>query len=778
MSALDITPEKVKTLVRVHRLYETMRESSHLLGDIRQGFQNKLLENKLADQQAFRGDARENLQRTGAGVTEEDIADYSNALMDLTIADYFSQEEIERVVNMARKREIRHKLIRLVNSEGEPPAHIRTALKEYCSIGSIAPPITGSETESLRVALIRRFISNQLKFIGVAKQYLTVFDIGEIVDRALWNPRQPGKIGGKAAGMTLANKILQTSIADEDPELAGSLAVPNSYFFSSGFFTDFLDYNDLHHCHDLKYRSPEEIEEQYESLARSFQKASFPDDVVEMFRGFLREVGEGPLVLRSSSLLEDNFDHAFSGKYESVFITNKGDPESRLQELLDGLKCVYCSTFSPAALLYRKDRDLIDVDERMSVLAQTVIGREYGDYFFPTAAGVAYSFNIFNWTDRIKQEDGLARLVLGLGTRAVSAAADDYPRLVALSHPFLRPEIEAPQIARYSQKMADVLNLKRKEVQSLPIVDLLCSIDHPHMFYFASILKDGDLVCPIYKTQPIDPRQSLITFDNFLSKTPFSSLMKKVLSALREGYGRQINIEFVWEDEKLYIIQCRSLPSLLGQDETVVAPPNVSRDRVLFENRGNMSNAQLSDIEYIVYVDPKAYARIESFDDKVAVGRAIGKINRILGNKRFALFGPGRWGSADINLGVRVNYADINNTLILGEIAFGDGDMEPQVSYGTHFFNDLVEARIVPLAIYPGKTGVVFNEAFFSSQTNMLSALAPECAPHEKVIRLIHVAGTTGGKLLHVYQDGRHQRGIGFLAAKDEDFTSLCAGHE
>ncbi len=585
---------------------------------------------------------------------------------------------------------------------------------------------------------------------------------------SLWNPRQPGKIGGKAAGMALANKMLQLSIARDDPDAADSLAAPESYFVSSGFFTDFLDYNDLYQLHDLKYKSYEEIEQGYESLVQSFQKAAFPDDVVEMFRNFLEQVGENPLVLRSSTLLEDNFDHAFSGKYESVFLTNTGDVDRRLREFIDGLKVVYASTFAPAALSYRKDRDLIDVDERMSVLVQKVVGREHGDYFFPTAAGVAYSFNIFNWTERINREEGMVRLVLGLGTRAVSRAADEFPRLIALSHPLLRPEIGAAQIARYSQKMVDVLNLGEGNLQSLPIADLLSSIDHPYLFYIASIFDDGALAGPIYRTQPIDPRKSLVTFDNFLSKTSFAPMMKKVLSILREGYGRQVNIEFVWEDEKLYIIQCRSLPILVGDEEPIAAPPDVNPDHILFENRGTMSNARLVDIEYIVYVDPRAYARMESFDEKMAVGHAIGKINRILGGKRYALFGPGRWGSADINLGVRVNYADINNALILGEIVFEEGGLASQVSYGTHFFNDLVEAHIVPVGVYPGKSGARLNEAFFDAQANKLRELVPDCASLEKIIYLIHVVEATGGKLLNVYQDGRSQKGIGFFAARDE----------
>src|SRR5208282_4572954 len=102
--------------------------------------------------------------------------------------------------------------------------------------------------------------------------------------------------------------------------------------------------------------------------------------------------------------------------------------------------------FSPRAILYRLDHKLLDFDERMSVLVQKVVGRQFNDYFFPTAAGVAFSQNVYAWTPRIVRADGLLRMVFGLGTRAVERIGPDYPRMVPLSHPPLRPEAGAEEI--------------------------------------------------------------------------------------------------------------------------------------------------------------------------------------------------------------------------------------------------------------------------------------------------------------------------------------------
>jgi hypothetical protein len=173
-------------------------------------------------------------------------------------------------------------------------------------------------------------------------------------------------------------------------------------------------------------------------------------------------------------------------------------------------------------------------------------------------------------------------------------------------------------------------------------------------------------------------------------------------------------------------------------------------------------------IEYIVYVDPKAYDRLSSTQEKLAIGRVVSRLNRLFQNTRYALFGPGRWGSNDINLGVRVGYGDINHTRVLGEVAFAGNGSTPEVSYGTHFFNDLVEAGILSVAIFPDQSATLFNETLLHEAPNRLKTLAPELAQYEGVVKVIHVPEATGGCLLNVYQDDAGQRGMGcFQPAPD-----------
>ncbi len=124
---------------------------------------------------------------------------------------------------------------------------------------------------------------------------------------------------------------------------------------------------------------------------------------------------------------------------------------------------------------------------------------------------------------------------------------------------------------------------------------------------------------------------------------------------------------------------------------------------------------------------------------------------------------PDDGGSNDINLGVRVGYEDINHTLILGEIAFSKEGYTPEVSFGTHFFNDLVEAQIAPVAIFPDQGDTIFKEEFFTGAPNQLSSIAPEFGAFQAVVHVVHVPPSSEGRFLQVYQNNETQEGIGFL---------------
>jgi hypothetical protein len=615
------------------------------------------------------------------------------------------------------------------------------------------------------VVLIKGLISDQLGFVGIARDLFTIADLQAIRCRRIGR----GKIGGKAAGMMLAYKILSLEESNQEMDLQSHVVIPESYFVGSDVVYDFMSLNDLHYLNDQKYKSREEIEADYPHVREAFIGGHFPDDIVDGLREILDRVGNRPLIVRSSSLLEDNFGTSFAGKYDSFFCPNQGTPEDNLQALLRAITKVYASVFSPDALFYRQQMGLLDYDERMAILLQEVQGDRHGDFFFPTLAGVAFSHNPFRWTAKIRREDGFLRLVWGLGTRAVDRVANDYPRMVALSHPDLRPEVGAAQIRRYSQHFADVINLADNEFQTCRVTDLL-SMDFPSARQLVSVDRGDYLQPPLSYDPSLSPQQVVLTFENLLTRTQFVPLMKALLRTISARFDRHVDVEFTADivpgypepSFVVHLLQCRPQASQ-ESGQALEVPTAVSAADVLFTADRLVPHGRVPRIRYVVFVDPEAYASLPDGTTRLQLARVVGRLNQVLKGERFILMGPGRWGSANLDLGVKVTYADIYNTAMLIEIGLPDGESPPEVSYGTHFFQDLVEAEIYPLALYPDQGDTVFNWRFLRRSPNVLAHLVPEQARYAEYVRVIDVPAVAGGRLLEVIMDGESNRALGYL---------------
>jgi len=753
-------------VIKTYRLYRKMNQYPELIGQIRSTFMEVLEQRGIITRQQLYEKALEELEAAGLPDTETNRQEYVEALTDHYFANNLSPNEIENYINLARKRDKCRTLSMVTSQDHATSKEIYRALGEFCDIPMGEVYISKEEAENIRVSLINHFVSGQLPFISIAKDHITIRDIESLLQRTLWSRRHPGNLGGKAAGMILAEKILLPILEKKDPEMEKHIRVPETWYLNSGVFAEFVDRNNLYTFRSHKYKDRETIEEEYLRIEESFRYAAFAPEVLDDFRGILKEIGEHPIIVRSSSFLEDNFGLAFSGKYLSVFLANRGDLETRLKSFIATIKRVYASIFGPDPILYRRDHGLLDFNEQMAMVVQKVVGRCLGDYFLPFSSGVLFSRNLYTWNPKIKKEEGLVRLVFGLGTRAVDRVGSDYPRMISLSHPQLRPEVTADQIKKYSQRMVDVINLKKGEFETIDFRTLGSAIDHPDLFYAVSVQKDGHLAPPMFKTQNLKQADLCVTFDNLLTKTPFVSLVKKVLSRVEAAYGRPVDIEFAWDGDKLYLLQCRPL-SMRKELDKVTIPTDIAEEQVVFTTEGGLSNSILHNLEYIVYVDPKAYDSLETFDEKMKVARVVNLLNKHLAEKRYALMGPGRWGSNDINLGVRVTYADINRTTLLVEIAFAKEGYTPEVSYGTHFFQDLVEADIVVIPLFPDNPGAVFNEEFLVGAENVLKSVVPEIKGFENVVRVMHVPSVRSNQFLHVYLDGHGQKGLGFIGPKE-----------
>jgi hypothetical protein len=352
-----------------------MNQYPELIGEMRSTFMEVLEQRKIITRKELYQQALNELKADGIPDTEINRQEYVDALIDHYFANNLSPNEIENYINLARKRDKCRTLSMVSGQENATSMEIYRALGEFCDIPMGEVYISREEAEGIRVSLINHYISNQLPFISIAKNFITIRDIDGLVKRSLWSRRRPGRLGGKAAGMILAEKILLPTLDQRDPELEKYVRVPETWYLNSGVFAEFIDRNNLYLYHTHKYKDRETIEKEFLRIEESFKYAAFAPEVVDDFRRVLDEIGEHPIIIRSSSFLEDNFGLAFSGKYLSIFLGNQGDLETRVKEFIEGVKQVFVSIFGPDPILYRRDHGLLDFNERMAMVVQKVVQR-------------------------------------------------------------------------------------------------------------------------------------------------------------------------------------------------------------------------------------------------------------------------------------------------------------------------------------------------------------------------------------------------------------------
>jgi hypothetical protein len=245
--------------------------------------------------------------------------------------------------------------------------------------------------------------------------------------------------------------------------------------------------------------------------------------------------------------------------------------------------------------------------------------------------------------------------------------------------------------------------------------------------------------------------------------------MRTVLRKLERHYGCPVDIEFTIQLEPgyppkfvLYLLQCRPL-SGPEWDQTVRIPKDVAAADVVFRATRLVPHGKAERVRYVVWVDPEAYASVPDFTTRHEIARVVGRLNKRLEDHEFILMGPGRWGSSNVELGVKITYADIHNARVLVEMALpGDGS-SPEVSYGTHFFQDLVESRIYPLPLYPDDPTTSLNRAFIHEAPNVLPALLPDHAAYSRYVKVIDVPAVSGGRLLEVVMVADQEEALAYL---------------
>jgi len=678
------------------------------------------------------------------------------------IADkYIPNSEFTYLITTWLNREKLRNLSKVLEKHNSPLSEIIDALKRYFELGGSKEFTSLEERVGVRVFLISRFLSENLKYINIAKNYITLMAVEKIFNRIIGPADGAGKVGGKSAGLILAQEILESKKITNP--ILKDVSTPKSWFLSSDGLFYYMNYNALDDFAFSKYQDQEEIKIEFPFMEYVFKNSIFPPDAVYALNKILDDIDDRPIVVRSSSILEDSFEASFTGKYKSLFVSNIGSRSERLSELTNAIVEVYSSTFNPDAIEYRRQKGLVDFREEMGILIQEVVGQKVGKYFMPSFAGVAMSHNEFRWSPRIEREDGVVRLVAGLGTMAVDRTINDYPLLVSPGKPDFRLNQSTEKSVRYSQKYIDVIDLDQKKFKTMKFKDLIKETKgiFPGIEDLVSFLRGDTLIKPISAFADFLSDELVLNFSRLIEDKDFLKKINEILKELSLAYSSPVDVEFASVGNILYMLQCRP-QSQSEHINNVIIPSNISNKNKIFSANQYINNAIIDDIQFVVFVN--GYSNLKTEAEMKEVGEIVSKLNRMLPKRKFILIGPGRWGSkGDIKLGVPVNYSDINNTSILIEVAIKTENYVPELSFGTHFFQDLVESNIQYLPLYPDDEGIIFNKEFFNDTPNSLTNFIDGVDKYIDVIKLIDVNYFIPNGKMNIYMSGNKSEALAIV---------------
>ena len=553
-----------------------------------------------------------------------------------------------------------------------------------------------------------------------------------------------GQVGGKTVGMLLARAILKKTDSRWDEVLEPH----DSFFVGADVFYTYLVQNGLWWMKQ-KQKDPQTYLVGAEQVRKKMLGGTFPEYIIKQFSDMLDYFGQSPIIVRSSSLLEDSFGNAFAGKYESVFCANQGSKDKRLENFLSAVRTIYASTMSEKALTYRAQRGMLDRDEQMALLVQRVSGAVYDKFFYPQLAGVGLSFNPYVWSKNIDPAAGVLRLVFGLGTRAVDRHDDDYTRVVALNEPTRRPESNFDEAMEYSQKKVDFLDLKANQLLSKRFSEI--TRESPGLPVEMFVSRDESLVRRAAQAGLKDANVNVLTFDELLEDTQFIKDMREMLQMLQVAYDNPVDVEFTAtflsnDRYKINLLQCRPFQCKGGSDVPAVPMGIPKKDMVLEAHGAVIGQSREVEVDRLVYVVPSVYGQLP-ISDRHDVARLIGRIMHIEeanSPKITMLLGPGRWGTTSPSLGVPIHFSEINTVSVLCEIVAMREGLVPDVSLGTHLFGEMVEMGILYMAVFPSKKSNFLNEDFFDRSDNKLVELLPDATKWASAVRVIDIPDLPG----------------------------------
>ncbi|MCX7642134.1 MAG: hypothetical protein N2Z20_05830 [Elusimicrobiales bacterium] len=495
-----------------------------------------------------------------------------------------------------------------------------------------------------------------------------------------------GSVGGKARGLAFLNYLLGKDMIPD--EIDGvRIKTPNSVVIASDVFDFFIEHNNLDNFTSGNYS---EIE-----LSKIFENINLPDYALRDIVSLVERI-KGPIAVRSSSILEDSKNYPFAGIYKTFMIPKLEKLSDTVNLVEKAIKLIYASVYSAEAREFRKMNPLIPDEEKMSVIIQEVVGREYiKGYYFPLISGVIQSYNFYP-IHPLKPEDPIVHIAAGLGEIVVSGKY--FMRYSPLNPLVIHQLSNNSEIIKNSQKKIVVISLDKQSSLSYfgcssmkeIAVESIEPSDEMKLLYSTYFIEDDKIVDGYMKNgMPILTLFPIIRSENFSLNKVFIEIVKNITYYM----GSNVEIEFAVDIDysksyiSLYLLQVRNLISRLYHRKYIVDDKNSKK---LLESDKTVGNSFVTDITDIVYVKEDSFNNMETIN----IAKEISEINNICKNegRKYILIGPGRWGSSDRYLGIPVKWNDISMVRTIVEVSFENFNVEP--SYGTHFFHNIVAMNI------------------------------------------------------------------------------------
>jgi len=503
-----------------------------------------------------------------------------------------------------------------------------------------------------------------------------------------------GYLGGKGRGLAFINSLIYNfDFSQHVPNI--NIRAPRTSVVGTEEFEYFMDRN--------KLRDFVMTETSYERIKQVFMEARLTDTLVKRMKVLLTRITK-PIAIRSSGLFEDSLMQPFAGIFETYILPNNHpDINVRLEQALDAIKLVYASIYSDDARSYIEAVNYKIEEEKMAVVIQEVVGRQYGDYYYPHISGVAQSYNFYPYA-HMKPEEGFAVAAVGLGKAVV-----DGEKAYRFSPKYPSTEISSPkdqflnsQVDFYAVDLCKKdINLMEGDMAGLAKLDIDMAEMHGNLKHCASVYDaDNNAILPGINS----PGPRIVNFANILKYNyiPLSQSIEVVLDVVKEAMGSPVEIEFAVDLTRdknhratFYLLQIKPL---IGR----VADYNVNVERIpkekiiLFSEKG-MGNGLIENIHDIIYVD------VDVFDkgDTVQMTYEIDQLNKMFSemHRKYILIGPGRWGTRDRWIGIPVNWSQISNARIIVETSLEGYPLD--ASSGSHFFHNVVSMNVGYFTVQP-----------------------------------------------------------------------------